>query len=173
MKFLCYREFILNESWPNGPAFDDSFIEKFENVITELEKRLEKEIPDFNSGKWWDDMIELDKEVEFENEIEKLAGNWFNKLYTGKYNAEYGEPEVTPEYLRVEKSIEGKYAKPGQNTKMTGIASYNQRRRTLDNALLQNCIEKHWNEWKAVYLKWIDFVNKKRGYLTGKNYGLS
>jgi hypothetical protein len=173
MKFLGYKEFILNESWPFGPASDDSFIEKFYDVIQEFEKKLEKEIPNFNSEKWWDDICELDKENEFENDIEKLASDWYTKLYVGKYNAEYGEPEVTPEYTRVEKSLEHNFPKvvniPGRKP---FFPQARQKRKMVDDALLQNAVEKHWNEWKAVYLKWIDFVNKKRGYLTGKNYGL-
>jgi len=153
----------------------EGFIEKFENVIQEMEQRMEKEGVDFggNVDLFITNLQDLNVENKFEDDLENLASKWYTSMYLGTYDKEYGEHSVTPEYIRVEKEVEAKIAKPGENTKVTKKIPFNQRKRELNNALLKNSIEKHWNEWKAVYQKWIKYVKDHRGVLKGKKFGLA
>ena len=160
MKLLDYRQF---ESYFEPPEAPEWFIETYSDLVQELESRLEKEL-NFNAEQWFESMIELDQEAGFDMEAEALVGEWYRKLYVGKYNPDVDEEEVTPEYQRVEKEVSRLIPKPA--------SSYSERRKKLNQALVKNAIEKHWPEWKAFYQKWIDLVNSKRGFLAGKKFGL-
>lgn len=168
MKLLDYRQFESYFEPPESPVW---FIETYENLIQNFEIRLQKEL-NFSAEHWFEDMIELDKEAEFDMEAEALVGEWYRKLYVGKFNSTIDDHEVTPEYRRVEKEVSQLIAKPGENTKVTMRTAYNEKKKKLNEALVKNAIEKHWSEWKAFYQKWIDFVNSKRGFLAGKKFGL-
>jgi hypothetical protein len=160
MEILDYKAF---ESYYQQDE-EEWFTEKYEKEIIEFEQRLEKEIKGFSLDKFWEDLEELDKVSEFEDDLTKPFSKWWDELYTGKYNAEYGDNEVTQEYLRVSKSIDIESSKSFQN--------YNLKQKSLKSALMKNVVEKHWNEWKAIYQKWIETLHQKRGYLSGKRFGL-
>lgn len=157
-KFLSYKAF---ESF--YPHQEESFLERFDTEITEFEKRLEKEIEGFDRENFWEDMMELDKEHELDHDLTTPFSEWWKELYVGKYNSDMDDHEVTPEYLRIEKMV-NKLKIPLQN--------YSQKRRVLRSNLMKNAVEKHWNEWKAIYQKWIDFLKQKRGHLAGRRFGL-
>jgi len=168
LKFKSYRQF---EGYYDPPEEEPWFTETYDNLISDLEKRLAKEIPNFNPPSWWESMLELDKEAEFDMEAEALTATWYSEMYSGKYNSEIDDYETTPEYEEVRKKVASTLPKkPGAN--MTMFMYDKEAKKKLNLALVQNAINKHWPEWKAFYQKWIDYVNKKRGYLTGKKFGI-
>jgi hypothetical protein len=151
----------------------ESFVEKMEPVIIEMEKRMEEEGMQLgNIDQFIDNLTTLKMQGKFEDELENAAGKWFTEMYHAGHDKEYGEPIVSDEFKRIEKEVDKNIAQPGENTKITKRTPYNRRKRELDYALLRNVIEKHWNEWKAIYQKWIDYIETHRGELAGKRYGV-
>ena len=159
MKILNYSLF---ESYYQDK--DEFFTEKYEKEIVEFEQKLEKEIKGFDLEKFWDDLEELNKVSEFEDDLTKSFSEWWNELYSGKYNGEYDVHEVTQEYMRIAKSLNMESS--------TSYDSYHKYQKDLKSALMKNAVEKHWNEWKSIYEKWIEILHQKRGYLSGKRFGL-
>jgi hypothetical protein len=162
MKFKSYRQF---EGYYDPPEEEPWFIETYESLVQEFESKLAKEISNFNPESWWESMIELDKEAEFDMDAEALVSTWYSELYAGEYNPEIDDNETTPEYERVRKEVAATLPK---NKSMYD----REMRNKLNVALVKNAIEKHWPEWKAFYQKWIDFIDSKRGFLAGKKFGL-
>jgi hypothetical protein len=172
----------LSESHPYYSNDHESFIERYDNAITQIEENvlskdasLMKELHDggFHSFvHFYDAMIDLDVASKFEDDLEKIASSNFEKIYHKGYDPGYGEPLVNDEYTRIEKEVDSQIAKPGENTKVTGRVDYNMRRRVLNNALLVNLAEKCIDEWKNVYKKWLNYVESRRGERAGKRYGV-
>jgi hypothetical protein len=165
------QKFLEWTDYGSHPGFG----EQFESVILELEERMVKEGMHLGGGNpdlFVEDLQDLEVYGKFEDDLEKAASDWYENLYHQGYDEEWGEPNVTPEYIRVEKEVDSMIAKPGENTKATKRTPYNERKRLLSDALLRNSIEKHWKEWKAIYQKWIDYIHDHRGTITGKKYGL-
>lgn len=167
IKILPFKKFLKENFSFNS---DESFLEKYEHVVLEFEKKLEKELK-FDSKMLWENLTELDKEIEFEEALHKLSTQWYEDLYLGDYNKEYGDHETTPEYDKVIDSVTKKLPLSSHGSS-ANLTIFRKREELIKDNLMRNCIEKNWDLWKNEYVKWIDYVEKKRGAIFGRRYGL-
>lgn len=159
----------LNEGYNDPPEEETPFVEMYDEVIATFEKKLAKEGVKINPDTFWKIIQDLDKEDEFQKDLENFANKWFDKMYYGNYDPTYGERKATKEYKKIEakvKELENDARIKGQKFDHRTANSYR------EDLLMSNLIEKHWDEYKKIYQKWIDLIHSKRGQIMGKNYGL-
>lgn len=170
MNILDYREF-LKEGYLDPPEEPDPFVEEYETLLIEFEKKMNDEGLKIDSTDFYDRLQILDKYYDFNTEAEALMGNLYDKLYMDKKDFENGDDymHTTPEYKQIEKEIERVRNLHPEMFKKYRSKMYN---KALMEALYKNAIEKNWEEWKELYKKWLNILHNMRGTITGKAYGL-
>ncbi len=148
-----------------GPSYEPSFYEKFEKQIQNAESRLEKEISGFDGAAFWDKLDDLDSIEKFEEDLEKFAMDHLGDYLMKPESMNDYEPSFTPLGQKIHDEAQ-QYLKSTKNFSMLAIYSLEKQR------FFEDSIDKHWEQYKKIYLKWIDFIDKREGFLTGKRYGI-
>jgi hypothetical protein len=156
--------------WSQYDSSENSFTESYEIVLNKYEERMQKEGIDFGGYNYLfvTDLQDLRVYEKFEDDLSNAASEWYDKTYHSGYDPEYGEPLVNDEYRRVEKEAKEASA----SISGTQPSKYHRQKAAIRGALLSNLIEKHWEEWKNIYKKWIKYVHDHRGTLHGRHYGI-
>lgn len=152
---------------------EGGFLEEHANVLREIEsERLQKSPPlgiNLDSDKFWNDLDDLDKMQDVEDEMSIAVKIWNSELYYGPEithpdHPDVGERSVTKAYTEVIKKQYADYP----NTKIR----YSERNKIIRDALLEKVIEVHWEEWKGIYRKWLKYIHDNRGKLPSKKFGV-
>lgn len=149
------------------PGSQESFIERYEKVVSNFEKIMIEDGMDLGGGNidlFVQDLEDLKVEDKFEDDLSDAASKWFEQDYYKGYDREYGEPLVNDEYVRIEREAIAKASKSTTN--------YYQQRTAVNDALLTNLIENHWEAWKNIYKKWVKYIHDHRGTIAAKGYNV-
>lgn len=149
----------LNEGFDT----DNSFYEKYETSILQFEDRLAKEIPGFDGADFWNKLDELEVQEYCENGLEEFFDGKLNLFYTGK--SVDGERQLTPLGVDItNKALQMKR----EILKQSPQASYS----IVREAFYQHAVSHNWQEYKNLYLGWIDYIFKNRGKLRLRKFGV-
>lgn len=152
------KSFSLWESDSSSPwgddSYDESFFERYEDVIISIEKELDKKgIPATATSSALIDKPDLSREwEEFESELELLAADWFSELYHRDSGDD--DDDRTPLRKKIEAEEVAKAPK--------GRANFRQLKRQTENALLLHALKVHIDELAKFYQKWARVVRDKR-----------
>jgi hypothetical protein len=156
-----FSEFI-NEYSPN----EESFFEKFGDLFLDFEAQMQEEGMDIDPDNFSDTLDELDVLDKNETELDNLFDKWYTEDYV-KSGTDEDNLVMTDEYHSVLK----KFNEDNPNIKKSKISWYSLHNREVE-FLMRHSAEKHWPELKKVYQKWIDFIESRKGFLAGKQYGI-
>ena len=156
-----FRQFI-NEYSPN----EESFFERFGDLFLDLEAQMQEEGMDIDPDTFSDTLDELNALDKNETELDNLFDKWYAEDYV-KSGTDEDHLIMNAEYYSVIKKF--KEANPDINK--SKISWYSKRNREVE-FLMRHSAEKHWDELKKVYQKWIDFIDKRKGFIAGKQYGV-
>ena len=149
----------LNE----GFDMDNSFYEKYETSILFFEDKLTKEIPGFNGIDFWDKLDKLEVQEYMENSLMKFFDSKLNLFYTGKYIN--GDAQLTPLGVDITNSaLKAKH----EILKQSPLSSYS----IVRQAFFHHAVSHNWQEYKNIYLKWIDYIFRHRGKLRLGKFGV-
>jgi hypothetical protein len=148
-----------------GPSYEPSFYEKFESQIHDAETRLKKEIPGFDGADFWDKLDDLDSIEKFEEDLEKFAMDHLNDYLMKPESMDDYEPSFTPLGKKIHDEALH-HLKSTKNFSMLAIYSLEKQR------FFEDSINKYWEQYKKIYLKWIDFIDSHHGFLAGKKFNL-
>lgn len=151
---------FINEYSP----YEESFFEKFGDLFLDFESQMKEEGMKIDPDTFSDTLNELDVLDKNETELDNLFNDWYVKDYMKpglKMNI------MNDEYHSIIKKF--KEANPGIDKSKI---SWQSRRNREVEFLMRHSAEKHWGELKKVYQKWIDFIDSRKGFLTGKQYGI-
>ena len=172
----------FNEEW-TGYEEPEAFTERMGQIVHDAEDKMQKEglkiPPDF-----WDKLGELEKWDDIDLDLENLFNDTYKKLYHEDFDEEMDAYNYTPEYHRVSDLARDEYHKQNaehkeKNELLKSTGNYRSMKgsgpdwnKITHKMLYQNVIEKCWKEWKEVYQKWIDYVDRRRASLKVKRFGL-
>lgn len=156
-----FSEFI-NEYSPE----EESFFEKFGDLFLDLEAQMKEEGMNIDPDTFTDILDELNVLDKHETELDNLFDDWYAKDYV-KSGSDEDNLVMTDEYNLVMK----KFNEANPNINKSKISWYSKRNREVE-FMMRHSAEKHWPELKKVYQKWIDFIDSRKGFLTGKQYGI-
>jgi hypothetical protein len=158
-----FSEFV-NEYSPN----EESFFEKFGDLFLDFEAQMKEEGMDIDPDTFSDTLDELDALDKNETELDNLFDKWYTEDYV-KSGTDEDNLVMTDEYhSTIKKFNEANPRKPHQ----FGSISWQSKRNKEVEFLMRHSAEKHWDELKKVYQKWIDFIDSRKGFLAGKQYGI-
>jgi len=143
---------------------EESFFEKFGDMFLDFEAQMKEEGMDIDPETFTDTLDELDSLDKNETELDSLFDKWYEEDYLKPGN---NHNVLNDEYHLVMKKFNE--ANPGINK--SKISWYSKRNREVE-FLMRHSAEKHWEELKKVYQKWIDFIDSRKGFLAGKGYGI-
>lgn len=173
----------LNESYdpPDDPVL---FVEQYENLVTELEQKMQKEGINVDSETFLEKLQFLDVEQDFFRDIDEFIHDNYQKMYIGNYNSDIDDNEFTQEYRKMydvaRAEAEKKFPSVTQLTGPSGtiarrgkkIDFYKKRKHFIEEQSYRYLIDKKWSDYKKIYQKYLDFIHSKRGMMQGKKFGL-
>ena len=110
---------------------------------------------------FWEDLEELDNEMDFSDDIDEFLNNEYEGTYYGKYNSEFDDREMTPEYHEALKRAEEKYGPTNASDYRSEFNSFTKKRKFVEEYLFRHLIEENWEGYKLVYEKWLEIIKKK------------
>jgi hypothetical protein len=173
------KTFKVWEGYYDPPEQEESYLERFEELFMELEEKLRKEginIPE----DYWDLLEILDKEWDFDGEVDEMINKFWENDYEDGYNKEYGGPTLLKNYLEIKKEAQKEAEKtfpsisnlPGPSGTIANQESLFTRKREsfVDKYMMKKLIESNWSAFRIFYKKWADYLHNNRGRLGAKKY---
>ena len=153
---------FINEYNP----YEESFFEKFGDLFLDFESQMKEEGMKIDPDTFSDILDELNVLDKNETELDNLFDKWYTEDYV-KSGTDEDHLVMTDEYHSTIK----KFNEANPNINKSKISWQSRRNREVE-FLMRHSAEKHWGELKKVYQKWIDFIDSRKGFLTGKQYGI-
>ena len=156
-----FSEFISEYS-----PYEESFFEKFGDLFLDFEAQMQEEGMDIDPDTFSDTLDELNVLDKNETELDNLFDKWYAEDYV-KSGTDEDNLVMSDEYHSVVK----KFNQANPDINKSKISWQSKRNREIE-FLMRHSAEKHWDELKKVYQKWIDFIDSHHGFLAGKKFNL-